>query len=264
MSFPKCVCFIFLLLSRWLKSIFLYFKPNLLCIFSDISECQIKTLFLRSRAALFTECNEDDFIFLAASEFIDRKGFDHLFEAYATAFTSDDKVCIAVRATGLENFSFDNPQNLRRDKVAKLTNDEYAQFYKSGNAFVSASHGEGWGRTTQEAMAMCLPVILPVWGGVTGYARDDVVISVKVDGLEQAFPDKGDNWLLGKERDKHKWAKVEVARIRAAMQWAYNNQEKAEKIGEKAKVYMKTFFTRSRIAEDVLKRTDAIFETFNK
>ena len=41
---------------------------------------------------MFPECNADDFIFLAASEYIDRKGFDHLFEAYATAFTSEDKV----------------------------------------------------------------------------------------------------------------------------------------------------------------------------
>jgi len=218
----------------------------------------------KSRAALFPECNEDDFIFLAASEFIDRKGFDHLFEAYATGFTSDDKVCIAVRASGLDKLNFENPQNLRRDKVGKLTNDEYAQFYKSGDAFVSASHGEGWGRTTQEAMAMGLPVILPVWGGVTGYARDDVVISVKVDGLEQAFPDKPDNWLLGKEKVNHKWAKVQVPRIRAAMQWAYNNQEKAEEIGDKAKVYMRTYFTRAKFAEDVLRRTDTIFESFNK
>ena len=42
------------------------------------------------------------------------------------------------------------------------------------------SHGEGWGRTNQEAMAMGLPAIVPVWGGVTGYVREDVIISVKV------------------------------------------------------------------------------------
>ena len=41
---------------------------------------------------MFPECNADDFIFLAASEYIARKGYDLVFEAYATAFTSDDKV----------------------------------------------------------------------------------------------------------------------------------------------------------------------------
>ena len=50
------------------------------------------------------------------------------------------KVCLAVRASGLESLTFDNPNNLRREKVGKLTNDEYTKFYKSGNVFVSGRY----------------------------------------------------------------------------------------------------------------------------
>ena len=45
---------------------------------------------------------------------------------------------------------------------------------------LAASHGEGWGRPIIEAMAMGLPTIVPVWGGVTAYATDDIVIPIVV------------------------------------------------------------------------------------
>lgn len=40
--------------------------------------------------------------------------------------------------------------------------------YKSVDAFVMATHGEGWGLPIIEAMAMELPAISTFWSGSTG------------------------------------------------------------------------------------------------
>lgn len=41
---------------------------------------------------------------------------------------------------------------------------------QAADAFVLASHGEGWGLPIAEAMAMQLPVIATNWSGSTGWS----------------------------------------------------------------------------------------------
>ena len=45
-----------------------------------------------AREELFPMCDKDDFIFLAISKWEDRKGYDHMLEAYRDAFTRNEKV----------------------------------------------------------------------------------------------------------------------------------------------------------------------------
>jgi hypothetical protein len=40
---------------------------------------------------------------------------------------------------------------------------DYIQLYRAADAFVLATHGEGWGRPLMEAMAMGLPAIATAW-----------------------------------------------------------------------------------------------------
>ena len=211
------------------------------------------------RTGLFPGCNAGDYIFITVSQYIGRKGFNILFEAYVKAFGAKDKVCLAVRASGLDELEFKNPANLRTCRVDRLSGESYTALFKSGDAFISASHGEGWGRTNQQAMAMGLPTILPLWGGITGYATKDTIIPIIVEELEQAFPDQGKNWLMGKERLDNKWAKIEVSRVVDAMRWVYKHQDAARVIGRKAEQHMRDHYTRSKIADNVLNRTSDIF-----
>jgi len=209
------------------------------------------------RKKLFPTCDEEDYIFLAIGKWEDRKGYDHLLEAYRDAFTANEKVCLAIRSDNLGDISFDNPNKLHTCKIARLSDEQYPMAFKSADAYITASHGEGWGRPVVEAMAMGLPTIVPVWGGVTGYANDDVVIPILVDELEVAYP--ADQRYL-KDSFGHQWGKVQVPRIKDAMQRVYNDQEAAKAIGQAARQYVLENFARDTIAERVLERTNDIFE----
>jgi glycosyltransferase involved in cell wall biosynthesis len=62
------------------------------------------------------------------------------------------------------------PGHLPRYKVLRrLTQQELPRLYRSVDAFVLPSRGEGWGRPHVEAMAMGLPVVATNWSGPTAY-----------------------------------------------------------------------------------------------
>jgi len=215
----------------------------------------IPSLAVNKRKDIFPSCNEDDFIFVAVSKFEDRKGYDHLLEAYSKEFKPEDKVCLALRASGLStDIQFPNDKVLRACKVARLTDEDYPNMYKSADAFVLATHGEGWGRTIMEAMAMGLPTLVPLWGGVTEYAKKDIVVPIVVPGLER--PPRV--WPLFGNYNKHHWAKVDVPEIQKAMRWTYENPVEAKAIGQRAQDNMFEFYTREKVALTARKRFEEI------
>lgn len=62
------------------------------------------------------------------------------------------------------------PGHLPRFRVLRrLSQRELPRLYRSVDAFVLPSRGEGWGRPHVEAMAMALPVIATNWSGPTAY-----------------------------------------------------------------------------------------------
>jgi len=189
----------------------------------------IPSLAVNKRKDIFPSCNEDDFIFVAVSKFEDRKGYDHLLEAYSKEFKPEDKVCLALRASGLStDIQFPNDKVLRACK--------------------------GWGRTIMEAMAMGLPTLVPLWGGVTEYAKKDIVVPIVVPGLER--PPRV--WPLFGNYNKHHWAKVDVPEIQKAMRWTYENPVEAKAIGQRAQDNMFEFYTREKVALTARKRFEEI------
>ena len=56
--------------------------------------------------------------------------------------------------------------------------------YRGADAFVLASHGEGWGRPALEAMAMGLPSIVTNWSGPTEFINEKVALPLPVTKLE--------------------------------------------------------------------------------
>ena len=47
--------------------------------------------------------------------------------------------------------------------LPRLPLSHYVQLFRAADAFVLATHAEGWGRPLMEAMAMGLPTIAPAW-----------------------------------------------------------------------------------------------------
>jgi glycosyltransferase involved in cell wall biosynthesis len=47
--------------------------------------------------------------------------------------------------------------------LPRMPSADYVRLYRAADAFVLATHAEGWGRPLTEAMAMALPTIAPAW-----------------------------------------------------------------------------------------------------
>ena len=70
----------------------------------------------------------------------------------------------------------------------QISFSDYPSYYASADAFVLPTHGEGWGRTPMEAMAMGLPTIASKWSGLTEFISAEYAIPINITEVEPAFP----------------------------------------------------------------------------
>jgi glycosyltransferase involved in cell wall biosynthesis len=98
-----------------------------------------------------------------------RKGLDVLLPAFEEAFGGDPEVSLVLAVTHRPSFlkdpDLDNHRTDRKSRIYMLTGNfneqEMARLYRSCNAYVTASRGEGWNLPMCEAGACGLPVIAP-------------------------------------------------------------------------------------------------------
>ena len=103
-------------------------------------------------------------------------------------------------------------------------------FYKTCDAFVLSTHGEGWGLPTHEAMVLGLPVITTNWGGSTEFVTEESGLLINTTGLVSTG-DSGryntcvailicqDPWLRG-----FKWADIDIPHMQSLMRRLYSNR----------------------------------------
>ena len=130
------------------------------------------------------------FVFLSVFDWQYRKGWDVLLKAYAREFSlQDDAVLLlkvsrghgqssawmrdqAARALAEANTTLEHrPDVLFVEEL--LDPHQMAALYRSVDAFVLASRGEGWGRPYMEAMACGLPVIGTAASGNVDFMREE-------------------------------------------------------------------------------------------
>ena len=133
------------------------------------------------------------FTFLSNFDFTDRKGWDVLIDAWASAFDPDEDVCLLLKCFSLHRTPVEAIRRridihlagratapiILETRVLALA--DMPRLYASADAYVMASRGEGWGRPYMEAMAMGLPTIGTRFSG----------------NLE--FMDDGNSWLVDGE-----------------------------------------------------------------
>lgn len=66
-----------------------------------------------------------------------------------------------------------------------LARSEVPRLFKSADAFVLPTRGEGWGLPLAEAMAMSLPVVATNWSGPTAFLDSSVGYPLRVEGLAE-------------------------------------------------------------------------------
>ncbi len=216
------------------------------------------TLFLQDRRS---------FAFLSVFEWTFRKGWDVLIGAWAAAFTDQDDVCLYVRShfRGLDVVEeIRHHLKLWGYDVARvapivvipdnLSQADLAALYRSCDAFVLPSRGEGFGLPYLEAMALGLPAIGTNWSGATDFmnartgflidARLEPITSTRITRFAPVF--RGQNWATPLTQSA-------TAQLRAV----YDHRAEAATIGARGTALARTQYNRTRIgriAADALER----------
>lgn len=116
----------------------------------------------------------DEFTFLSLFDFTYRKGWDKLIKGYYREFDGGEDVCLVIKTHYSNNT--EKHKDYVRDKISNIKSgfdnapkvelkwdfikeQEMPEFYRSGDAFVLPTRGEGFGLPLFEAAGCGLPVI---------------------------------------------------------------------------------------------------------
>jgi len=194
------------------------------------------------------------FVFLAVSEWVARKAFPLLIEAFVREFSTGEDVCLVLKTRsnrptqGAADGSRQVREEVRRLLARLLGQTPHADhaapaacppvilltdplppesmpaLYRAADCFVLPTRGEGWNLPAIEALASGLPVITTAWSGHLEYLSDANAFLVRCDGLEPV-PDQA----LREEPvyTGHRWARPNADHVRELMRWVFENHETA-------------------------------------
>lgn len=159
---------------------------------SGIDEDRVFTIPNGVDANLFSPIGESfplpaskTFRFLNVGATIYRKGIDLLLDAFCSAFSAADDVCLVIKDTGSPGtYQGQTGEALIRAAQSRpdapeivylpefLDGDRLAQLYRACDVFVSSYRGEGFSLPTLEALASGLPVIVTAGGSTDDFVDE--------------------------------------------------------------------------------------------
>jgi glycosyltransferase involved in cell wall biosynthesis len=179
----------------------------------------------------------ENFVFLAVGQWIKRKGFEELVDAFIKEFTGDDKVVLLLKTYGLNNyfptmlsitnaiksrsfqFGLKNPPKVIIH-ATMMTEIDMRRLYNSANAFILPSKGESWGLPYIQSMACGVPCISQRFGGQLEFmnAKNSYLINPETMGVtDGAGPYSSNQGLL--------WAEPSIKTIRKIMRKVIDDKE---------------------------------------
>lgn len=222
--------------------------------------------------------NKAAFNFLSIFEWTNRKGWDILLRSYFEAFSNNDDVCLYLRTYLLSYYDGDTKtelmkkinnliqrygykkENLPRFELltTQLPFNEMLRLYKSVDAFVLASRGEGWGRPYMEAMTFGLPVIGTNWSGNTEFMNNENSYLIDVHKLV-TIKENEINSYLG-----HEWAEPSKNHLKKLMKYVFENPAEAKSKGLYAKEEIEKKYSLKAVAEIITGRLKIIEREYSK
>lgn len=212
------------------------------------------------------------FKFYSIFEWTERKNPKALLEAYWREFEGQDDVALVIK-TYVDDFRDEKKQEIKvqiRKLKSLLALDKYAEvylyldlmdrhqiyrFHQTGDCFVSAHRGEGWGVPQMEAMLMGKPIISTNLGGIHEYltdGKDSLLVAHKSERISQNT--RNPQWYAS---DQH-WGTVDIADLRKKMRWVFDNQKKALKLGAEGRKTVLNKFSLKAVGEQMSSRLDQI------
>jgi glycosyltransferase involved in cell wall biosynthesis len=174
------------------------------------------------------------FRFLSVGKYEQRKSFDETIQAFAQIFGNTPMVELIIKSNYFVNTEQKfqelqaQIQNLGLENVKVLwgtvDNTDIADLYKSCDAFVFPTKGEGWGFPLIEAAASGMPIITTMYSGHTHFLKhidtgvigvDYVMSPITCPEYQLYYPDSANNW--------GEWARPDVYSIAEAMKYMWGN-----------------------------------------
>lgn len=199
----------------------------------------------------------ESFLFLSVFDMQLRKGYDLLLDAYFGEFSRGDDVALILK---IRNGDSAHKLTSIIDECAAggeplpavylidqmLPHDELLRLYRSCDAFVLPTRGEGWGRPFFEAMLMEMPVIGTNWSGQTEFMHADNSYLIEVERLVRVT--EHENPIF----NGHYWAEPSVADLRALMRRVFERREEAADKGRRARRELLVKFDMKGVADRVV------------
>ncbi|KEG13077.1 mannosyltransferase-like protein [Trypanosoma grayi] len=130
-----------------------------------------------------------------------------------------------------------------------LRNEDVYRLYRSADAFVLPTRGEGWGMPAMEAMSMGLPVLTTNWGGSTAFATRENSFLIPVDGLEDVVEDVTYGHMKGR-----KWALPSIDGTAKLMVYVATHPEHARAVGRRARQDIVSTYSEEAVADMISER----------
>lgn len=210
------------------------------------------------------------FTFLHYNALNPRKGWDAVLKAYYQEFRENEGARLIMKTIFCSKDALANPiigEHTRSDIewVQKVMDrDEQANLLASANCFVFPSRGEGWGYPPIEAVSTGLPAIvtkahshLDSWNeayiGVDTTSKPSEYVPKKIFDIQTGkLVDNPEGW-----RNTGDWAEPDIASLRKAMRYAFENWQEIKERGKKGREYLVnnlSFKQTNKILGDTLRR----------
>lgn len=191
--------------------------------------------------------SQNRFVFLSVFDWGWRKGWDILVKAYSQAFRPEEGKALLLKITRNHGHSLEYIRQ-QVDRVLKAVGQslvgrqdiilwddnlgcaQLSALYRSVDAFVLPSRGEGWGRPYMEAMATGLPTIATRASGNIDFMDDEnsFLISAQLRSVSnEAFQEIP-------TYEGHSWYEPDTVELRNTMRHIVQNTENARIVGTRA------------------------------
>ena len=203
---------------------------------------------------------DTDFNFLTVAQWSPRKNLEETVMAFTQEFQNED-VGLILKTEILNGSRIDRDGTVERLRAllnhtvqnrkckvylfhGSLTDSEMVSLYKNKNvsAYITTSHGEGFGLPVFEAAQHGVPVIAPNWGGIKDFSGDSFAeLEYEVKEIEDYQVMEG---MLEKESN---WCFPKVESVREQMREVYNNLSKYKKQAKAHQNFISENFTEQSV-----------------
>ena len=220
----------------------------------------------------------DGYLFYSIFEWTDRKNPSALLKAFWEEFQGDENVGLLIK-TYFKNFTLANKKMIKHqiERLKAMSGLEkfppvflyldlmdrrqVMRIHTTGDVYVSAHRGEGWGVPQVEAALAGRPMISTGWSGCHEYFTDgDNAILLPYEMIKLRGMSHSDRWYSADQN----WADVDSKALRAALRYAYAHPDAMVEKAHRARDFVVERFNFERVGGEMLARLKQIEKGLKK